>query len=1090
MITLFLLFALIANVLAGHHNQHDDTSAECEGCVKLPPDDNPDLPKGACCYGSKEIKCTTQADCEVDGFWWAGPYTDASACRHQKPCCYQNNGTCTNTVCFDCVFNGGVPVDNCNECEMTTTTTHTTKTKHTKTTKTHTSTPTPTPDIPNFGCCCFADGSEPEQIASDECHSRNGIYRGDGTTCDTENICIVKCCDTATNQCVDGMETKAQCEAVETQVFHGLGDCDEATCGGSCCVNGHAVLAFSENDCCERGGIFKGFGIPLNDDDCPRACCIPDDPKPRCEMKTPEECSNENGTPFLAGDTCRTIKCSGACCYDVVNSDSSDSVTDSETTASVSFGPSTCSILPNSPSEPAESACNSNGGVYQGDGSHCPTKIDVDGTDSSSDTESSSSSSSSSSSTDKQLMKRVVEVEDSATPTEVSTTDDYSNSQLYQENGQCLNDGACCLRDIDQGDENGCIRTGTIAMCVAKNGTFQGIGTRCSDFQICKKSACCLGTNGGCIDVHIGGAGEVECRSRNGRYVGDGTTCRLPGMCDKGSGACCCDGQCLNMPNATTCYDYGGCSFRGTGTDCCHEGMCEKHVKHEGACCIQNSYLEDGAQCVVLPSASACAFRGGVWRGKDTNCDNADFTCGPLTGVCCVDGIAYDDQTASECKKCGGEFAGPGTCSGDEGVCDKNHRGACCKKGHGCEDTTYTQCKRMGGNFQGPGSKCQDDVCTPCLPCSIEAQACSFDEDCPEEMVCVAQFGKCMVPAMRIKEKRIWNPMSHARAMRLKTVPPAKPFVAKIKAKPLATHHDGDRHEYENKHDDDDTPDGPFSCGSNATIGFPCIIHPGCKCAVGTCGVPPPNTVSSACESLCMNIHEYDCDCECRDPWWETCAFIAGATYKDTNADNALETEVDQLYTDTAFTVNLFSIPEGGDSEVLVATDVSTDGRFSFPGLAGGTYRVTLVVPDGYRIEDGNGPDQLAAVECLPAGDEPSPNLKSQISNEKTIRSQVLTIINSKALSSHIKDNVNFLIDVGVAESIVQEPDVSPDLNALSSSSATTIVITIIVVAVIVLCLIAIAYLFYNGRRMYIADVRARTPQRTVNTKSTLQLFK
>ena len=540
--------------------------------------------------------------------------------------------------------------------------------------------------------------------------------------------------------------------------------------------------------------------------------------------------------------------------------------------------------------------------------------------------------------------------------------------------------------------------------------------------------------------------------------------------------------------------------------------MCSSAVKHEGACCIQNSYLEDGAQCVLMPSASACAFRGGVWRGKHSNCDMPDFTCGPLTGVCCVDGVAYDDQTASECQRCHGTFAGPGSSSGDEGVCDVKHRGACCKKLHGCEDSTYAQCKRSGGNFQGPGSTCQDHgICTACAPCQADGDACQSDEDCADESVCVAKFGKCMVAASRIHQKRLWNPTMHSRAMRMGTAPLAKPTYSSVAKK--QEHNEEENSDSSSDSDDSDSegpeswhdreneiPDGPFSCGSVDTIGQPCIIHP-CqgKCAIGTCQAPPPNTVSNGCASVCMRIREYECGCECRDPWWETCAFISGAVYNDTDLNQQTDTLIDTLFTATPIIVTLFSIPSSGDEAVLVGEKTSDDGRFAFSGLPGGEYSVLIGVPNGYHINDGLPSLRLVTVRCLPEGEAtPTNNLKRSIDEAPKsggstgVHSQVLTVINNKALSEHIVDNLYFLIAPGQGSGNGgdgQNGGVDQEATPLGSSgsggnSISGTVIAIIVIAVVLGCLGLAVFGYMSRRRVARMQTAQALNARIVQTRS------
>jgi len=1002
--------------------------AECQNCQQLPPPAC-DV-KGACCYGSEFVKISCPDECAVLGFVWAGPFSDAARCKHLTPCCFTNNGTCANLGCFDCVKGGGAPIEKCEHCSQLTTATTSTSTKtkptHTKTT-TGSTTPMPTP--PAGGCCCFADGSTPSIKTAEECHTAGGIYRGDGSTCSADS-CKVKCCNVAKNICKHA-NTRAECEdEFNAGGFQGIGECTAELCGGACCVHGRALLAHSDAECTTRGGDWLGFQTLLIDELCPRACCVGDS----CEMATAADCRDANGIPWAAGDTCSTVKCSGACC-----SSTSGSLGDGPTPEDDDDPEVACSIVLNDIVTSGRERCEAiAGSVYQGDGSVCGADLDGDG--------------------------HIGAADD----------DDHQDDELeaLEIKGQCFNDGACCLRDKNAGDENGCVRTPDVQSCVARNGTFQGIGSRCDQRNMCKLSACCLGTQGGCVDVHIG-TGAVECRLKGGRYVGDGTTCELPGMCDPDSGACCCEGQCLNMPNATACYEFGGCSFRGTGTSCIHADVCESNQPDEGACCIQNSYLGEPSQCVMMPSAAACVFRGGVFRGSKSNCDAPDATCGPQTGVCCVDGVAYDDQTADECTRCGGKFAGIGSASGDEGVCDERHRGACCKKHHGCDDTTYAQCKRNGGNFQGFETKCCDDgVCDACYPCSLDksTSACESDADCTDPAVCVLQFGVCMVPASRIHQKRIWNPSVHARAMKMGFVPP-------VKAMPHLAFalHDGDADD--EVADDSDAPDGPFSCGDESTIGQSCIIHP-CrgKCAVGTCAAPPPGTTTGACKAVCVQLHEYDCGCTCRDPWWETCAFISGAVVVDTNANDALDFPdgADTLFETAAFTVSLYSSPIEADSDTLLSTKSSATGRFAFSGLPGGRYKVKLDVPDGYRIEDGLTATRIVEVTCIPEAEQAAAAAATEKrSMLAAIHSQFLTMLNGKSLANHIVDNVYFLIAVG------QEPPAQQTTEPLASGSVSGAVLAVVLISVVLLCAAALVFGWLQSLRLLrkptVSTVAART---------------
>ena len=941
----------------------------CDDCHDIPDPEEPLAPRGACCFGDKCIGTNkTQNACEVLGYVWAGAWTDCTKCRHLSPCCLPpdyvpcdwDNSTsgaykprifgdyqCTHEVCFDCVQKGGTRVEWCDECsDLTTTVAITTQPPRTKPHKpTPAPTPAPTPEH-NAGACCHSDGQCVDAQTAWNCNACNGTYRGDFTTCGDDNaICAPKCCDPRANVC---LEAASADECVEANgIFLGYGGCSDQNvdCGGRCCVEAHAVTAANAEECEHRKGTNFAAGEPNDDEACPRACCYdkrPNDNDERfktCRLTSPEDCAEVYGGQANApGVACHPYNCGGACCQE-----NGDCVW-----AEFNYNPQCLECT-----STAEENCDSvYSGIWQGYGTDCA--IDTDG------------------------------------------------DHEPEPNGQCKNDAACCIPpwvaiDVLHITVNSaadlCITAPDLATCQKEGGIYQGIGVACGDDGLsCTNRACCTGR--GCINIDSENA-ELECKLKKGVLQPFGTNCDLPGVCDANSGACCCDGHCLNLPDSDTCRDFGGISFRGHGTSCDRDGICDIPRK-EGACCIKQSYLKEGDDlCEATPNAQSCVFRGGAWKGQGTSCFDDEGACRELTGVCCVEGSAYDDLTVEECRDCGGHWAGPGSLSGDEGVCDPRHKGACCKKGRGCEETTYVQCKRDGGNFQGPETSCHDeDACAYCLPCGIDGQYCDYDADCPSGTVCVQKFNKCFAPATRIPSLNDNQKPPHWKHNRKRGAPPPP-------APPGNNHgHHGD--------DDDDggsewqtwhNPNtGPFTCGGNETLGMPCILHP-CsgKCAVGTCQTPPAGYLSAACESVCMKIHEYDCDCECKDPWWQTCAYISGQIVNDTNVNGQIDDNEPGI---EGVLVKLFLIdPNAEEPEYIAEQTTGANGHYAFTGLAGGKYSIEVEAPEHYRVE--NSDTQTASVQCLPEGETAA--------SVAVVHSQLLTV-HHRELSNHIAENVNFLL--------------------------------------------------------------------------------
>lgn len=250
-----------------------------------------------------------------------------------------------------------------------------------------------------------------------------------------------------------------------------------------------------------------------------------------------------------------------------------------------------------------------------------------------------------------------------------------------------------------------------------------------------------------------------------------------------------------------------------------------------------------------------------------------------------------------------------------------------------------------------------------------------------------------------------------------------------------------------------------------------------------------------------MRIHEYDCDCECRAPWWQTCAFIAGGVYNDTNGNDVLDLESDPLFVGLPFKITLYSIDKDGDESKFVDQKTSTDGRYSFAHLAGGVYNVSLSLPDGYRVEEGENGWRIVTVTCVRPDehrhehdddDDDEETTTSDSSDWQTsdsdsddkrkrsimavgvkgVHSQVLTILNAKLAAAHIADNVNFLVAPsdeidGSLHPSHDHDDSDDDLDDHGSEEGSSgIVIAVIIIIVVLMIAACCIWLFFYMRRI------------------------
>lgn len=958
--TVLALLFLLSCVCATDVHHHDksssssktrssskSSSSHCEDCQETKSRDDGDnhhVDYGACCFGDRSLgEDFTYARC---AYVWAGPDTNANDCANLKPCCRPDEGICTHEHCFDCVTGGGNFTRFCDDCKQHKTTKHkTTTTETTKAPKTHA--PTPKPHHNSPGCCCTVN-HPPRKTTAEECHKISGFYRGDGSSCNDEDVCQARCCDPVTRIC-------AQCETFNdwsSSKFIGFGSesCCKDTCGVTCCINAKAVNAESADSCTRQGGLVMP-NVAVEDAVCPSGCCI----QLNFTLQTNQVICQYSGGRWLGqGVGFSPGICGGCGCY----SDQLEPHIISEQDCA------------------ADPLC-----VYQGNDTACPAPPPSDRRRKRSPDESDSDSSSSTDSWFSDSEKSIVD-----------------NSEFTD---VCSNDGCCCYKDAN-GTAVKRVVSDSLA-CYELHGVFQGEGVLCSMCE-CEKGVCCDGR--GSFPVNS----KAECDLKGGRYAGDGTNIYMPGVCDHTGGACLCDPhkrtehgdhsdehssskshgrkrgapwnnngnddvQCLEVPNATVCeaFGCGNTAFQGVGTRCNEWAppTPPPAVTH-GACCLPRAFDMDTHICEIANNHSSCSFFGGLWNGAGSKC--GDDTCAAIKGRCCLRGAqrnetrCVDGWTSASCKEKDGHWGGPDSLCSDEFACDPKHSGACCRKGCSCSVLTPKVCHHVGGSFKGFESSCQDDnnaVCKICTPCEVEAPSCSEAKPCENrDATCVREYGKCMILATPIRSSYNYT---------------------------IGDDGHGSADNF-----------GPLSCGSKHTIGAPCLAKPLLgKCRIGVCSEPPKgSTLSESCESVCWHIKDYDCGCKCDGAWLRTCASISGRVIDDKDKNYKYNHTVDGLVTGAAVRAYRWH----DDRWHFVAQQTtSSKGHYAFINLEPGRYEVLVKLPGCFTSETTK---RRVEVECLEQSSDGFRAAKHSRSIEHVSAYSANLEVRERA--THLADHVDF----------------------------------------------------------------------------------
>jgi hypothetical protein len=189
----------------------------------------------------------------IAGFSSLGFGVDGSIeCIYVPPpfgaCCHED-GSCEMLLQPDCtgIFDGGVCV------------------------------PNPCPGPHPTGACCIP-GASCQMLTLEACAAAQGIYMGDGTSCDVPGICPTwgACC-LGDGVCVE--DTDESCGAIGLYFYPDV-PCEPNPCPpadtGACCFNDGTCVVLTPLQCQGQGGFFTAVGLGCVPDPCP---AVPVEPR-------------------------------------------------------------------------------------------------------------------------------------------------------------------------------------------------------------------------------------------------------------------------------------------------------------------------------------------------------------------------------------------------------------------------------------------------------------------------------------------------------------------------------------------------------------------------------------------------------------------------------------------------------------------------------------------------------------------------------------------------------------------------------------------------------------------------------------------
>ncbi len=294
---------------------------------------------------------------------------------------------------------------------------------------------------------------------------------------------------------------------------------------------------------------------------------------------------------------------------------------------------------------------------------------------------------------------------------------------------------ACCLPNttctvLPEGD---CWGLGGVPMWPSES----CVGISCTSGP--PVGACCVHNPMGGVDECLV-ADFMQCQAMGGTYFGDGVPCNSPNVpCAAPQPRACClpDATCIEMP-PEICFAVGGIPLPQWVP--CSQGQCDS-VFTTGACCLQQP-VGQPISCVVAFEGE-CLAQGGVYHGANTTCNDPAVPCHalpPLEIFMAVllgenaDPLAVGLSDVNGDGRTDGEDIQPYMQRFIEGGPSAISGGACCFGLGGaspgqCVVLMEWHCAAEGGIFQGDGSSC-DDANLPCVgppefgACCLPSGAC------------------------------------------------------------------------------------------------------------------------------------------------------------------------------------------------------------------------------------------------------------------------------------------------------------------------------------------------------------------------------
>ena len=318
--------------------------------------------------------------------------------------------------------------------------------------------------------------------------------------------------------------------------------------------------------------------------------------------------------------------------------------------------------------------------------------------------------------------------------------------------------GSCCYFDIDETKH--CEDYVTQSYCDERQGTFEGLVpctlNSCIVEDKTSDGICC--TEGRCVS-------DIDpsfCQLIGGYFI-SGITCaeyglypepdegaenlsgdQQSGLCYnkcKSPSICCKNGECLGNLTQVHCEDILGGKI--VPTDNCIDANCCDLVEIGGACCIQNENGSYSCQNVETPYGCKETL-GGVYMGKNTNCDSINCDCATTKCYKCEstnNGCECTEKTFNDGTPC--EERGEAGLYSSQAECDQNCQTFTCHRCDGTRCSESTSCVPCGEIGLNSGD-CEDQTCTKktcyssCTETCGDVSNCNttevdFDADCPED---------------------------------------------------------------------------------------------------------------------------------------------------------------------------------------------------------------------------------------------------------------------------------------------------------------------------------------------------------------------